>query len=310
MAISNDCLKAKRGMVFFVEDKSIVSGSVEKKDRPCLVVSNDTGNFFSKVLTVVSVTSRDYASGPYQVLFKNIDNKPNVIMCEQIKTVSVNQLKSYMWTVSDDVMRKVDAALAISLGINFECTIQDAINRVNSIVENLIKTKSKNSSTLISKLAEEYALEVAQNLENLYDNGNDTSKNKLSEEEEEEEFKPVEHPKRKLHKTTVKSESSNENTHNLPLKPKELLNPVIPESFICDIEEDKDKDNTSDKFNNTVSLGTKRNTNRKYNYDPKQLLDDCNKLTVQELLKKYGFKDPKTLYNQKYAAKKLLKVHE
>ena len=111
MPSSNDCLKVKRGMVFFVEDRDNCYGSVEKKGRPYLVISNDIGNKHSNICTVAAITSRKSCAGPYQVLFRNVNDDYNVILCEQIKTISISQLREYRWTVSDDVMKRVDKAL-------------------------------------------------------------------------------------------------------------------------------------------------------------------------------------------------------
>lgn len=100
-------------------DFSPVRGSEQGGRRPALIVSNDIGNRFGSVVTVVAITStipkRSYPqnvslpAGPLQ--------NEGTVLCGQILTVSKGRLQKYVGPVSDQVLRDVEEALRAHLNL-------------------------------------------------------------------------------------------------------------------------------------------------------------------------------------------------
>lgn len=110
-----DLMRVRRGDVFFCKSNTASEGSVESKNRPVVVVSNDKGNSTSTTCVVCPITSRDETTLPVHVKYHT--DKPQVILCEQIKTVTMNSLRDYYGHLSDEIMKKVDKALRIQLDL-------------------------------------------------------------------------------------------------------------------------------------------------------------------------------------------------
>jgi mRNA interferase MazF len=108
----------RRGRIYLV-DLSADAGGPAKK-RPMLVVQNDQGNLAAATTIVVSLTSMTPSLPfPFHVhLPADVLGKPGVVLCEQVKTVSVDRVEPYpLAECSPDIMREVDGALRLSLGL-------------------------------------------------------------------------------------------------------------------------------------------------------------------------------------------------
>lgn len=110
----------KRGDVFFA-DLSPVVGSEQGGVRPVLVIQNDIGNRFSPTVIIAAITAQiQKAKLPTHV---EIDAKrygfdrDSVILLEQIRTIDKQRLTDRITHLDDEMMRKVDQALKISLGM-------------------------------------------------------------------------------------------------------------------------------------------------------------------------------------------------
>lgn len=110
----------KRGDIFYA-DLSPVVGSEQGGIRPVLVIQNDLGNRHSPTIIAVAITSQiNKAKLPTHV---EVDaahhglNRDSVILAEQIRTIDKRRLKEKIGHLSDDLMRCVDEALAISFGM-------------------------------------------------------------------------------------------------------------------------------------------------------------------------------------------------
>ena len=103
---------------------------VEKKNdtrsgaRPCLVVQNDVGNKFSPMTIVVPLTDAgQFKLLPVQVLVTAAElnfagSKDSVIECGHVRTIDGDErVTRHLGSVGEGVMRKVDQALAVSLGL-------------------------------------------------------------------------------------------------------------------------------------------------------------------------------------------------
>lgn len=115
--------KASRGQVWFLVDPECpreYDGSIQGKNRPWLIVSNDLCNQQSPVLTAVPLTTQSKNNMPTHVQF-NDGKCDQTIMCEQIRSIPDRLLFNggsyYKYTLSQEVMQEVDQALAAQLNI-------------------------------------------------------------------------------------------------------------------------------------------------------------------------------------------------
>lgn len=136
--------KCSRGQVWFLVDPYLpreYNGSVQGKNRPWLIVSNDSCNQASPVLTAVPLTTQPKNDLPVHVVFDD-GKQPQTILCEQIRTISEQLLYNsgsyYKYTLSPDIMQEVDNALAIQLNITLSFPNAE---RFWKSLESLIRTK-------------------------------------------------------------------------------------------------------------------------------------------------------------------------
>ncbi|WP_415276537.1 type II toxin-antitoxin system PemK/MazF family toxin [Clostridium perfringens] len=110
----------KRGDVLLIDLGQEVKGSEQKGKRPCVVISNNRGNGFSPVLTVLSITSQQKAAIPTHVeIEKSLENgltyDKSLVLAEQVRTISKERVIRKFGTLSEDDMQKVDKAIMKSL---------------------------------------------------------------------------------------------------------------------------------------------------------------------------------------------------
>lgn len=110
----------KRGDIFYA-DLSPVIGSEQGGVRPVLIIQNDVGNRYSPTVIVAAITSQiNKAKLPTHVEICCEDyglTKDSVILLEQVRTIDKRRLKEKIGHISDELMKKVDDALLISLGL-------------------------------------------------------------------------------------------------------------------------------------------------------------------------------------------------
>jgi mRNA interferase MazF len=110
----------KRGDIYFVSLTPGV-GSEQNGNRPMLIIQNDIGNKHSKTVIAAVITSQveNKTKLPTHVLI-NAQQRlgySSLVLLEQIKTIDKIRLCEYIGTLDDEIMRKVDAALSISVGL-------------------------------------------------------------------------------------------------------------------------------------------------------------------------------------------------
>ena len=110
----------KRGEIYYIERSSYGEvGSEQRSGRPAVIVSNDKCNEHSEVLEVVFLTTQPKHDLPTHIDIRS-SSKPSVALCEQINSVAIQRFGEYIGTCSEYEMTMIDAALAISLGLDFE----------------------------------------------------------------------------------------------------------------------------------------------------------------------------------------------
>ena len=110
----------KRGDIFYAELNPVI-GSEQGGTRPVLVISNNTGNRHSPTVIVAAITSRVHTKAKLPTHtevsdFEGLD-KDSVVLLEQIRTIDKQRLKQYMGMMPDNIMARVDKALAISVAL-------------------------------------------------------------------------------------------------------------------------------------------------------------------------------------------------
>lgn len=110
----------KRGEIYYA-DLSPVIGSEQGGVRPILVVQNDVGNKYSPTIIIAAITSQiNKARLPTHVEITAQDfglPKDSVVLLEQIRTIDKKRLREKIGKFDEDMMRKVDQALRISVGV-------------------------------------------------------------------------------------------------------------------------------------------------------------------------------------------------
>ena len=110
----------KRGDIFYA-DLSPVIGSEQGGIRPVIVVQNDIGNRYSPTVIVAAITSQiNKAKLPTHVEISSEEyglNRDSVVLLEQIRTLDKRSLKERIGHMTENDMKKVNRALAISLNL-------------------------------------------------------------------------------------------------------------------------------------------------------------------------------------------------
>jgi mRNA interferase MazF len=113
-------LNIRRGDVFYA-DLSPVIGSEQGGVRPVLVLQNDIGNKYSPTVIVSAITSQiEKAKLPIHVELNGEMyglERDSVILLEQIRTIDKRRLREKVTHLDGEIMKQVDEALAISLGL-------------------------------------------------------------------------------------------------------------------------------------------------------------------------------------------------
>ncbi len=110
----------KRGDIYYA-DLSPVVGSEQGGMRPVLIIQNDVGNKYSPTVIAAAITSR---MGKTK-LPTHIDvyadraglSRDSIVLLEQLRTLDKRRLKEKMGHLDDAVMRDIDNAIAVSLGL-------------------------------------------------------------------------------------------------------------------------------------------------------------------------------------------------
>lgn len=187
--MARDYSRVKRGMVFWYDStKSYNLGStyqtfngkgyttsVQRGYRPYLVVSNNLGNNSSPTCNVVPITTEEKTNLPVHVKFFYA-GRTQTIMVEQITTVDILALEDYSYTVSDDVMRKVERALMTQFDLRPTVTYTDLkldniLKHLEGVVSNTISERLKviheQQEGINEKAIEDTALKLGQMIEDL-----------------------------------------------------------------------------------------------------------------------------------------------
>lgn len=108
-------MKAKRGDIVYLKKCPACEKHIQGNKRPYLVVSNDVGNWHSDICLIVPLTKqRKKMTQPTHTV---INFNDSMVLCEQIMTVSQDDIECINGYVTQYDMEKVNACLKASLGV-------------------------------------------------------------------------------------------------------------------------------------------------------------------------------------------------
>jgi len=111
----------RRGDIFYA-DLSPVIGSEQGGVRPVLIVQNDVGNKYSPTVICAAITSQiNKAKLPTHVEIDTAQSalvRDSVILLEQVRTIDKKRLREKICRLDELMMRRVNQALAVSLGLS------------------------------------------------------------------------------------------------------------------------------------------------------------------------------------------------
>ncbi len=105
----------KRGDIYYVYPDNF-TGSEQGGGRPAIVVSNDVGNHYAPIVSVVFLTAQRKKNLPTHAAIRS-SARDSIALCEQVSTVAKERLGAYIASCSNDEMQEVDRAVAIALGL-------------------------------------------------------------------------------------------------------------------------------------------------------------------------------------------------
>lgn len=113
----------RRGEIYYA-DLSPVVGSEQGGMRPVLIVQNDVGNRYSPTVIAAAITSQqNKARLPthIEISAKSVGlTKNSVVLLEQIRTLDKRRLKERMGSLDNEMMHRVDDAIAVSFGLRID----------------------------------------------------------------------------------------------------------------------------------------------------------------------------------------------
>lgn len=110
----------KRGDIFYANLDPVI-GSEQSGERPVLIIQNDIGNKHSPTVICAAITSQMYkAKLPTHIAIKSNEYNlavDSIVLAEQIRTIDKSRLKEKICRLDNNMIKKVDRALAISLDL-------------------------------------------------------------------------------------------------------------------------------------------------------------------------------------------------
>ena len=111
----------KRGDIFYADLDPVV-GSEQGGIRPVLIVQNNVGNKYSPTHVVLPLSTAQKNHLPTHINIKASKALPkdSIVLAEQIRTIDRYRLKNYVGSVDLELMEKVEKAMKISIGVDFD----------------------------------------------------------------------------------------------------------------------------------------------------------------------------------------------
>lgn len=111
-------MKIKRGDIYWIgqSEHRPTTGSVQSPGRPGIIVSNDANNACAYTFEIVYLTGKPKKALPTHCTITSAA-RTSVALCEQVQTVSDEQIREYIGHCTAEEMKQIDRCLAISLDL-------------------------------------------------------------------------------------------------------------------------------------------------------------------------------------------------
>lgn len=125
-------IKYARGTVWWCEDNEFLrTPGVQSGRRPVVIVSSDQRGSCSSV-EVVKMTLTDKSDVCTSINIPvNQGDRTSYVLCNQHFTVNTQFLGDYMYTLSDEAMKRIDLGLLRAQGMEDLAKIKETIDKIN-----------------------------------------------------------------------------------------------------------------------------------------------------------------------------------
>lgn len=134
-----------RGQVWYRNSHSNgKTSSIQERERPVLIFSNDYGNASSSFVNVIPLTSERKPSMPINVIIKNLSGYNQVALCNQLYPCDKDELRDYQYTVSDLTMSRIEKGVMIANGLDRyikNVDISYSFDQLKSIIEGIVESR-------------------------------------------------------------------------------------------------------------------------------------------------------------------------
>lgn len=323
----------KRGMVFWIEDRTEdknntyvkynnreIKSSVMAGTRPWLIISCDVSNENSSIVNIVPITSskNQNENVPYHVQFF-YQGEHQTILVEQIKTIDGFCIGRYMYTLSDEVMSKVEDVMRTQFKIRekISCT-EETLKEVIQLIQPSIQKIIYEKANIINKFyternIEDIAIKIGQDLEDLFAlNGNQVH-NEVNENLEQITEDIECNSDNKINVNIVEDNSivQSNNIEKVNLEESKEINSIIENNRmeIQQVEENLKIGSVSANKKNNASI--KSDIYYKWTLESKKkFLEDCKNMKADEVMKLWSISSKGSLYSTKYSFKKEIEMIE
>lgn len=112
-------MNIKRGQIYLANLGKHIE-NIQKGQRPVIIIQNNKGNKYSKSVIICPITSihKNRLRTHLDIGKSGGLHRNSTILCEQITTIPIYNLKRYIGTVNNKVaLKKLNKCIRIALGI-------------------------------------------------------------------------------------------------------------------------------------------------------------------------------------------------
>lgn len=146
--------KIKRGDIYYAFLPESF-GSVQKGTRPVVIVSNEFANEYSSVITVVPLTTSSKTNRlPTHVSIEPFEKlRLSIAMCEQITSISTEQLRDRVGHISETDMTKIDYGVIMQMFLKSKNATKAKVKlgRTNMIIDLTQGIEARDEQTNLTK---------------------------------------------------------------------------------------------------------------------------------------------------------------
>lgn len=158
-----------RGSVWMCDLSQIKSTEgVQSGNRPAVVISNNLGNISNKSVLIVLITSNiEKRKTGINVEFVNNRDELNVVLCNQVHTISKECLLRYLGIIPDAVMLDIEAGIKTAFGMK---TLEADISILEHTVSKIISSYERKMlfNQQLDSITSEQVNNIATQLEELF----------------------------------------------------------------------------------------------------------------------------------------------